>query len=295
MRRKLAAVCAAFLLAPLAASAFEGTLKLRTVSVGRDKLGTVTGGTAPTAEQILAIMPAQLLAAKDAGAAVHEGTVYVSGSKVRMDLPTERGGSGYAIIDTERGLTWLVVPKEKRYIEWSEADAKAMGEKMAQVEKMMKERMASLPPEQRQQVEAMLKNMKGPGGDQPAPKIDLQPLGKTKTVNGAKASAFQVKTGDTTTVGWITEDQPDLAKALRTVQERMQKLTPASLRGRESARTALSDKGLPVMVQTLDPQHYRVEEVVTVEPGAVSGDLFTVPKEYAKTTGRDAMKALPEK
>ena len=55
--------------APVAAIGFEGTLKLRTVSVERDKLGTVTGGKAPDAEQTLAISTDKLLAAKDAGRA----------------------------------------------------------------------------------------------------------------------------------------------------------------------------------------------------------------------------------
>jgi hypothetical protein len=48
------------------------------------------------------------------------------------------------------------------------------------------------------------------------------------------------------------------------------------------------------MVQTLDPQSYRVEEVLDVEAKPVSADLFTVPKDFAKTTGRDAMKNMPQ-
>jgi len=158
-------VCAvAILTAPVAAIGFEGTLKLRTVSVERDKLGTLTGGKAPDAEQTLAITTDTLLAAKDADPQVRESMVYISGSKVRMDAPLQKGKEGYAIIDTEKNMTWFVVPSEQRYIEWSEADAKAMGEKMVQIEKMMKERMGSLPPDQRAQVEAMLKNMKAPEG-----------------------------------------------------------------------------------------------------------------------------------
>ena len=138
-----------------------------------------------------------------------------------------------------------MVPAEKRYIEWSEADAKAMGEKMAQVEKMMKERMATLPPEQRAQVEAMLKNIKPPSDrTRRAPKVDLKPLGKTQTVNGMQASAYEVKTGDATLVGWVTQDQPELAKTLRTVQaahgedDAGQSCAAANRRARRSARRA---------------------------------------------------------
>jgi hypothetical protein len=290
-----AAACAALMVtAPGAVWGFEGTLKLRTVSVERDQLSKITGGKAPDAEQTLALSADKLLAAKDAGAQMRESMMYVSGNKVRMDTPLDKSKDGYAIIDTDKNTTWFVVPGEKRYIEWSEADAKAMGEKMAQVEKMLKERMGSLPPEQRTQVEAMLKNMKG-AEDGQAAKVDIKPTGKTQTVNGMQAAAYEVKTGDETMVGWVTQDQPELSKMLRTVQERMEKMTPASMRGRQSARTSLSEKGFPVMVQTLDPGHYRVEEVTAVEKKPVSADLFVVPKDFAKTTGRDAMNAIPDK
>ncbi len=293
MSRLRAALGAALIvMAPATVPGFEGTLKLRTVSVDRDQLSKVAGGKAPDTEQTLALTPDKLLAAKDAGAQVRESTVYVSGTKVRMDTPLDRNREGYAIIDTEKNTTWFVVPGEKRYIEWSEADAKAMSDKMAQVEKVLKERMGSLPPEQRAQAEAMLKNMKGPSAEGAAPKVEIKPTGKTQTVNGMQASAFEVKTGDETMVGWVTQEQPDLNKTLRSVQERMEKMTPPSMRGRQSARTSLGAKGFPVMVQTIDPGHYRVEEVVAVEKKAVPADLFSVPKDFAKTTARDARKAM---
>jgi len=292
MRAVLAA--GLLLIAPVTARGFEGTLKLRTVSVARDHLDKVTGGKTPDATQTLAIMPDTLLASKDSGAQSRESMVFVKGSKVRMDTALEPGKDGFAIVDTEKNATWFVVPSEKRYIEWTEADAKAMGEKLAQVEKMMKERMATLPPDQRAQVEAMLKSIKGAeSGAQP--KVSASPTGKTQTVNGMQASGFEVKTGDETIVGWVTQEQPDLSKMLRTVQERMEKMTPPAMRGRQSARTSLTEKGFPVMVQTLDPDHYRIEEVVAVEKKEVPADLFVIPDGYAKTTGRDAMKNVPDK
>jgi len=283
------------LMGPTVGWAFEGTLKLRTISVERAQLPKVTGGAAPDASQTLAITAKQLLDAKDAGAQVRESTVYVTPTKVRMDAPLDKDKPGYAIIDTEKNTTWFVVPSEKRYIEWSEADAAAMSEKMVQVEKMMRERMDSLPPEQRAQVEAMLKKMKGATAPDGKPaKVDLQPTGKTQTVNGMQTTAFEVKDDQETMVGWVTQEQPDLAKVLHNVQDRMEKMTPPAMRGRQTARTALNAKGFPVMVQTLDPQFYRVEEVTTVDKKPVSPDLFVVPKEYAKTTARDALNSIPQ-
>jgi len=288
--------CAGLLLtAPAAAMAFEGTLKLRTVSVDRSALNKTNGGKALDLDQTLALTPDKLLASKDLDAQDRESMVYVSGTKVRMDTPMERSKDSFAIIDTEKSLTWFVVPSEKRYIEWSEDDAKAMGEKMAQVEKMMKERMDSLPPEQRAQVAAMLKNMKGGADGEAPPKVELKPFGKPQTINGMPSTGYQVKTGDETMVGWVTQEQPDLSKLLRTVQERMEKMTPPSMRGRQSARTALGEKGFPVMMQTVDPDHYRVEEVTAVEKKAVPADMFVIPKDFTKTTGREAMNKIPDK
>ena len=60
-------------------------------------------------------------------------------------------------------------------------------------------------------------------------------------------------------------------------------MTPPSMRGRQSARTSLGEKGFPVMMQTLDPHHYRVEEVMAVEKKTVPADMFAVPKDFAKT------------
>jgi hypothetical protein len=282
----------ALLAMPAAVPAFEGTVKLRTMSVPREIMGKLAGGVG--ADKALQVTPEQVLAAKDAGAKVHEGVVYVSGTKVRMDLPSERGPGGYAIIDTAQDMTWFVMPAEKKYIEWSEADAKVMADKVADVEKMMKERMASLPPEQRKQVEAMMKNLKKPSADPPVAKINLVDLDRERTVNGMEAEGFQVKAGDNVLVGWITEDHPGLAEALRTVQKRMQKMTPANLRGGETARAAFLDKGLPVMVQSVDPKNYRIEEIVSVAPGAIDAALFALPADYAKTTGREALKAVPD-
>ena len=125
--------------------------------------------------------------------------------------------------------------------------------------------------------------------------MDIKSTGATQTVNGMKVSGFEVKNGEETLVGWVTQEQPELATMLRSVQQRMEKMTPPALRGRQSARTAIGDKGFPVRVQTLDSDHYRVEEVVTVEKKAVPAELFVVPSDFTKTSAREAMRNIPDK
>jgi hypothetical protein len=291
MRHVLAIGAAALLLSTTTATAFEGTIKLRTTAATHDQLAKANGGTAPDEAATLAMSPAQL--AKEGGATVKESTVYVSESKVRMDMPLETKGSGYAIVDLDKGITWFVVPAEKRYIEWSETDAKAIGEKMAEMKKMMAERMASLPPDQRKQVEAMMKNMQLPDDDaKPEPTVAITPLNKQQTINGMQATGYKAIEDDGTVIAWVTNDEPELNKALLTVSERMEKLTPANMR-RENVRRQLQQKGLPVMVQNFGAGRYRVEEIISVEEKPVDVTLFTVPKEFTKTTGRDALKNMP--
>ena len=289
--RQLLLTWAAALLLVSSASAFEGTITLRTTAVTSDQLAEGNGGKAPDDAAILAMTPDQL--AKTGKAQQRESKVYVSGSKVRMDMPMESKGSGYAVVDLDKGLTWFVVPGEKRYIEWSETDAKAIGEKMAQMKKMMNERMASLPPDQRKQVEAMMKNMQMPDDNAaPQPTVAITPLNKEQTINGMKATGYKATEDGSTVLAWVTNDQPDLNKALLTVSERMEKLTPANMR-KESVRRQLQQKGLPVMVQNLGDGRYRIEEIVSVDQKPVEATLFVVPQDYAKTTGRDAMKNIP--
>jgi len=297
MRIGRAALCASMMLiTPATLYGFEGSLKLRTTVADRDKLTVLNGGKAPDQQQMLAITPDQLPANKDTGAQSQESTVYLSGTKVRMDTPIEKNKDSYAVVDLDKNLTWFVVPSEKRYIEWSEADAKAMTEKMAQLEKMMKDKMATLPPEQRAQVEAMLKNLHGGNDpDAPPPTVDIKATGATQTLYGMQTAAYQVKSGDETLVGWVTQEQPEINKMLRTVQQRMEKMTPPTMRGRQSARTAIADKGFPIRVQTIDPKYYRVEEVLAIDKKPVDANLFVIPKDYAKSTGRDAMKGIGDK
>jgi hypothetical protein len=290
MRQALLIGGAAVLLAT-SATAFEGTIKLRTTAAATEDLAAANGGKKPDDAAVLAMTPEQLT--KNGKAQVKESMVYVSGAKVRMDMPLESKGSGYAVVDLDKGITWFVVPGEKRYIEWSEADAKAIGEKMAQMKKMMTERMASLPPDQRKQVEAMMKNMQMPEENAaPQPTIALTPLNKEETINGMRASGYKATEDQDTIVGWVTNDQPELNKALITVSERMEKLTPANMR-KENVRRELQQKGLPVRVQNLGGGRYRIEEIVAVEQKPVDATLFVIPQDYSKTTGRDALKNIP--
>lgn len=278
---------------PMAAAGFEGTVKMRTVEVDRSQLGKVTGGTEPDAQQIMQITGEQLLGAKDAGVQERDSTIYVAGSKVRMDAPAQKGKGGFVIVDTSKDTTLIVMPSEKRYMEMTAADVKEMGDKMGQMVKMMKDRMAQVPPEQRAQVEAMLKKMTDAEASAEAPPVEPKPLGKTQTIDGMEATAYEAKSGDETMIMWVSQAQPELAKALLAVQERIQQLAPPQMRRHQATVSSMAAKGFPVLTQVLTPQKYRVEQMVTIDQKPVEASLFSVPADYTKISAGDAMKGSP--
>jgi hypothetical protein len=281
------------LLAPAcAAQAFEGTLSLRTVSIPRDQLGKLTGAGQAKAPDIFSVPMDKVLALKEApGVKVEESTVHIRGSRLRADTPMPDDPAAYVTVDVDQNVTRIVLPKEKRYIEWTSADADALAAEIHRMQEDMKARLATLPPEQRKHMEAMMKELPGmSGAKDAAPKIDLRPLGQPRAINGFQTTGYEVQWQDETTRGWVTRDLPELSKIYKTSQENMKKMLPT---GATDPRSALGEQGLPVLVQTVGPERFRVEELVAVEKKPVPENLFDVPADFKKTSARDEMQRAP--
>lgn len=265
------------------ADGFEGTLKFRTVTVPVDQLKGLTDGGSTAAVKIYAIPMDKLLAVP--GVKPRETSIQVKGSKVRANT----GGhdpDGYVIMDVDQGTSWMVMPAQKKYVEWTKADMKALTDKMAEMQKQMKERMASMPPEQRKQMEAMMKKMPGVVGGE-APKPQVRALGQTQTINGMQTKGYEVRIGDETAVGWVTQDQKDLQHTFKNLREGEEKMMSRN-RGQDM-QSALADSGLPVRVQKVDQGDYHVEELVDVQRTPMAAELFAVPAGFEKTTPQQMM------
>lgn len=284
------------LIAPITASAddFEGTLKVRTISVDTDHLsGLLNGKPASDPQNVFAIPVDTLLALKGtAGSSVEvtEPTIYIKGAKLRAEN-LGRKRDEYLIMDLDSGTSWMVTPKDKQYVEWTKADTQAMANKMDEMRKAMDERMAKLPPEQRQQMEAMMKGMHGgmPGAPAEAPKVEVHPLGKSQTVDGMQAAGYEARQGTQTAEAWVTQDYKELQHTFHAMQENMRKMAPGRRAGEKDIRAALAEYGLPVRVQALDGKQYRVEDLVEVQKKSVADDLFAVPAGFQKKTPQGMM------
>jgi hypothetical protein len=283
------------LIAPITASAegFEGTLKVRTISVDTEHLSALLNGKPATDPQsVFAIPVDKLLALKGtagSGVEVTEPTISIKGSKLRAEN-VGRERDEYMIMDLDSGTSWMVMPKDKQYVEWTKADTEAMANKMEEMRKAMDERMAKLPPEQRQQMEAMMKGIHGmPGAPAEAPKVEVHPLGKSQTVDGMQTTGYEARQGTETAEAWVTQDYKELQHTFHAMQENMRKMAPGRKPGEKDIRAALAEYGLPVRVQALDGRQYRVEDLVEVQKKGVADDLFAVPAGFQKKTPQGMM------
>jgi hypothetical protein len=110
------------------------------------------------------------------GGAPQTSQIQIDGRRMRAEAIGERGDKTVVVFDGARKVMLLIDDGKKTVTEMTEADLDALGGMMAQMEQQMK----NLPPEQRAQVEAM---MKGRGASMPgaAPKIQYTKTG-TATV-----------------------------------------------------------------------------------------------------------------
>lgn len=284
-RAQVALLLSCCLVAPTVglADGFEGTLKFRTITVPIDKLKGLTEGGSTDTQHVYAIPMDKLLAAP--GVKPRESVIQVRGSKVRANTGG-RDPDGYVIMDVDQGTSLMVMPGQKKYIEWTKADMKELTDKMSEMQKQMKARIAELPPEQRKQMEAMMKNLPDASGKAPQPQV--RALDKTQTINGMQTSAYEVRIGDESAIGWVTKDQKDLQhtfKNLREGEEKMMSHNPG-----KGIQAALADKGLPIRVQKVDKDEYRVEELIDVQRTPMNADLFSVPAGFEKTTPQQMMR-----
>jgi hypothetical protein len=101
------------------------------------------------------------------------------------------GRSGSMIFDAAAKKIVMIDPEKKTYHELTEAEAKAMKERMDGMKAQMAEQLKNMPPEQRKQMEERLNRM-GAGG---AVEIKYDSLGKKKKIAGFDCEMYKVTVG----------------------------------------------------------------------------------------------------
>lgn len=175
--------------------------------------------------------------------------------------------------------------KKKTCTEVTEADAKAIGEQMAEVSKMME----TLPAAAREKMQAAMKGQMGGGNA----KRTVQSLGSTKTINGFATTGYLVTTDgskDETEV-WATDVKDlGLGSADYAVFKELAEFMRTMLPGLDSMREMVKDfenpgpddvPGMPVLTihRSGDKEIWRTE-LVRVVKGPVPAETFAIPAGY---------------
>jgi hypothetical protein len=123
-------------------------------------------------------------------------TVYADGDRARIENPERAAGSTGVVIDAAAKKIVMLDDRAKTYVEITEEDMKQLRGKAAAMRTQMEERMKSLPPEQRKQMEALMARMGPAGAAQPGktePVVwKFEATGQKKTINGMACQMYKV-------------------------------------------------------------------------------------------------------
>ena len=114
--------------------------------------------------------------------------LYLEPDRLRMSSPEND-----MIFRGDQNKVWVVRPEDKAYIELTPESMAQMKAQMDQMQAQMQQRLASMPPEQRKQMEAMMAS-RGMGPNAPAtpPQITYTKAGEPKKVGDYTCTPFKV-------------------------------------------------------------------------------------------------------
>jgi hypothetical protein len=110
--------------------------------------------------------------------------IQIESNRMRAESTGPRGEKQVVIFDGTRQVLMMIDNEKKSYTELTQAEAEKFGSQMSDAMAQMQKQMASLPPEQRAQMEAIMKGrMGGAGGPGAARKTQYRRAGTDKVGN----------------------------------------------------------------------------------------------------------------
>lgn len=231
-------------------------------------------------------------------------TVTFEGNKVTQAVVMDLDAQTITHIDyNERAYT---VATAKEYAEAMRKGFEAMGEAMGDQMKEMEKELKDLPPEQRKQLEALMRQAQQTAKRQPAPtlkpedcaedKVDIRRTGQRATVAGYDAIGYQLFTnGKLDSEVWIAPAitairEIDPRKLERLVREMMRALPQCPPRGQLIGADPvwkLMKDGYPV--RSVEKDGNTVTEVVKAESRTIAVGEFQAPAGFARKTLQELM------
>jgi hypothetical protein len=151
--------------------------------------------------------------AADAGwVIVDEDGHETSLSRGRLKIAPKEAEGVSMVLDIGRGRMWVANAEERRFWEgtveeYCQAMKSTMAGAIADMDKQMAEAMKDMPPAQREQMQQMMKNMRGGPAGGPMPKVTIEKTNETQKIAGLTARKFRVLSdGKLYEEMWMTTD-----------------------------------------------------------------------------------------
>jgi len=122
------------------------------------------------------------------GGPVMQQTIDLAGDKVRMTSPQNQ-----MIFRGDQNKVWIVRPVDKAYVELTPEGMSQMKAEMDQRMAQLQQQMASMPPDRRKQMEAMMASRgMGPSASSAPPQITYEKAGEPGKIGGFTCTPFHV-------------------------------------------------------------------------------------------------------
>lgn len=211
-------------------------------------------------------------------------SVFVAGDIVRIEDASEP--RMYSLYNVKNSNLTVVDRSRKSYMVMDSTTLASIETEIDRMREIAKERLKTLPPAQRQQLEAMMGiSLKD------APTVEVRDANKQREIVGVKCDDKELVTdgnikhiyciADATTLGIGTNDFNAIAALLTA----MQKL--AERTGAGSAIVPLDPErlgGLPVRMENIGSQIRPLVELAKIEQKTLAAEVFMVPEGYKRET-----------
>lgn len=217
---------------------------------------------------------------------MEEGTMYMDGKHLRMDMETMGQKMSY-IINLDTKQVYSIMHAKKEYYVMNLDELKAMQSNMqknmaAQMENM-KGMMENLPPEAKAMMEKMTKQKKSA-----PPKVTA--TGKTKTINGFSCSQYLITKENSREQLWVTTKYGSLRDAFQNLTEAMPDVD-------EDSKVVWKEvkEGWPVQNSELRGKEnymegsFSINEIYSLKETTFKAGTFDPPAGYTKRTMQEMM------
>ena len=254
--------------------------------------------TVATAEGVVIQMTRQDL---PSGKPNPNGSIYIQGGMLRQDHVDSRGHiDNFSII--RDGVIWEVNTQARTYEKMDKATMQQEAEKLNTMLQGMKAQMASMPPERRAMVQAMIDRFEGTGGAAAMPKAAFVDAGKDETSGSYRCHVWEMRVGDRTemeycVVPWNSVPGGEQAEAAWKQVAAMMKdmFSSVSLPGlakmaNDRMKVFSDPHGFPVVTRQISGGKPTSQEAVTsIEKQSIPADRFEIPKGFKQVSPLDQM------